>query len=178
MRLLRRQLAPLEKVRLPGGPEAAVQGVMPYLLGWTDSVVRTAPDLMDELAGEIETTMCDHEASPASIMLMSRVVQQLPELGNPRGFDCVVARGTEDVVLWDALDAWRKGALPKSAALERLERAATDERTRRRSIKWDDELAHAEPLPPLDEEAVEQNPSPDAVVDTRATPEGTPGSNE
>lgn len=138
MKLLRSQLAIAELLRLPGGPEASVNQVTTYIDGWVDSTLRLGPDLAEEIGNEIEGTMCDSTASPAQVMLMARVARRLPDFSNARGFDCVFDRGTEDIVLWEALDAWRIGPLPKTPALERLEMNAKDERTRRRFVKFTD----------------------------------------
>jgi hypothetical protein len=94
--------------------------------------------MVDELAAEFEASLCNPDLNPSEVMVISRVMGQMPELGNERGFDCIFERGTEDMVLWSTLDAWRANALPKSASFAKLEQSARDERTRRRLVKLGD----------------------------------------
>jgi hypothetical protein len=139
--LLGTQLKQVERVPQAGGSEAVLYKLIPYIEGWVDSLVRTGPDLVEEVAAELEEKMCDPSATETQIMLAARVIQRMPELGNARGFDCVVARGSEDLALWDALDAWRHGSLPATPAIAALAQTAQDERTRSRLVKWAEESA-------------------------------------
>jgi hypothetical protein len=97
--VLRTRLGLVERLPNAGSPEAVLGALDPYIEGWTDSLVRTGPDLADEIAAELEATMCDSSATPTQLTLRARVIQRMPELGNARGIDCVVARGTEDLPL-------------------------------------------------------------------------------
>jgi hypothetical protein len=137
--LLRAHTAEFE-MQNPGLPPEAIanQGLL-YLKGWADGVVRTAPDLVDELADELEKSLCDNEASDAILITISRAIIAIPELANSKGFDCLFSRRTrEDVVVWTALDAWKRSGLPKSAAITTLERTAIDSRTRQRFMSADE----------------------------------------
>jgi hypothetical protein len=144
MQLLRSKLASLEHANPSAPPESLIKSLHEYLEAWSDVVALSALDLTDAIADEIEKSMCNSATSPAELMLVTHVVQRLPELGNVRGFDCIFARGKEDLVTWSALEAWRVGALPKTAALTRLEQSASSPRTLRRLAKTDDEGASAE----------------------------------
>jgi hypothetical protein len=137
--LLRYKISATEATSPVDGPEGVMNGLAPWLMGWTDALVRTAPDMVDELAAEFEASMCNPDTNPSEVMVLSRVIGQMPELGNERGFDCIFERGTEDMVLWTTLDAWRASAMPKSPALIKLEQRARDERTQRRLVKVSDE---------------------------------------
>jgi hypothetical protein len=138
MGLLRSKIRSTEATNPIDGPEGVMNGLAPYLIGWTDALVRTAPDMVDELAAEFEASLCNPDLNPSEVMVISRVMGQMPELGNDRGFDCIFERGAEDMVLWSTLDAWRANAMPKSAAFAKLEQSARDERTRSRLVKLND----------------------------------------
>jgi hypothetical protein len=131
----------------PGDPEGAVAATNEYLAGWVDGVIRTAPDLADELATEMTATLCGDEVPPTKSLAASRLGLQMPELASSEGLDCVFTRQlregelTEDVVLWAALDTWQRSGLPKTPALEAIEAAARDERTRRRFMPLQDVTA-------------------------------------
>jgi hypothetical protein len=132
LHLLRFQLGAAE-LRYPSSPEAAANEISVYMHAWADTVVRTAPDLVDELASQIELTMCDPQARPAQLIVMSRVIGKMPELANAHSFECLFTQHPqEDIVLWSALDAWRAAGRPKSAAIARIEQTASDSRTRQR----------------------------------------------
>jgi hypothetical protein len=168
--LLRMKIGSLRHMQAIGGPEAVADSLGYWTIGWTDALVRTAPDLVDDLAAEFETKMCDPNADPAELMVLSNVMGHMPELGNERGFECIAARGTEDAVLWRSLDAWRAGALPKTPAIARLEQTATDERTRRRLVKFADEVPAAETESAVDEE--ESDPEAQLAFKQGSSPVG------
>lgn len=146
--LLRQQTRIAERTLGRGGPEAVANALGPYLAAWADAVVRTAPDLAEELAAEMEQTLCSSDSSDAQSVVVSRAMARMPELGNGRAFDCIAARGKEDAVLWSALDAWRLGTSPMTPELQALASASKDERTLRRLIKQEDEPAEPPPLIP------------------------------
>jgi hypothetical protein len=149
MDLLRQQARMAEKTVGRGGPEAVANALGPYTAAWADAVVRTAPDLAEELAAEMERTLCGADTSDAQSVVVSRTMARMPELGNGRAFDCIAARGKEDAVLWAALDAWRLGTSPLTPELQALASASKDERTLRRLIKQEDELEEPPPnIPP------------------------------
>jgi hypothetical protein len=132
----------------PGDPEAAVAANYEYLAGWADGVIRNAPDLADELAAELETILCSDQVSAVQSLTASRMGLQMPELATTKSLDCVFKKQVEgsgklkeDIVLWSALDTWRRSDLPKTSALEAVESAANDERTRRRFGSLQDERA-------------------------------------
>ncbi len=107
--------------------------VLPYMMGVADTIVKTSPEIVDELADEIDSTLCDPSARDSRKLLMVRLTMALPDTASSRGYDCVFSReSAEDIVTWTALDALRATDLPKSSAIERLEQVATDERTLRR----------------------------------------------
>jgi hypothetical protein len=112
-------------------PEALAAQMMEYLFGWVDGVVRAAPDLVDEFASEVQDTLCTRDQDPALLLTTFKLVSTMPELATGEAFDCVFAHNKkEDVVLWQALDAWHATGLPKSDAIAEIERDATDQRTR------------------------------------------------
>jgi hypothetical protein len=168
--LLRMKIGPLRHMQAIGGPEAVADSLGYWTAGWTDALVRTAPDMVDELAAEFETKMCDPNADPAELMVLSNVIGRMPELGNERGFECIAARGTEDAVLWRSLDAWRVGDLPKTPAMVRLEQTATDERTRLRMVKFADEVPPAATESAVDEE--ESDPEKQLAFEQGSSPVG------
>lgn len=129
--LLRQRLATV-KLRSPDpNPESLATQTSDYLLGWVDSTVRVAPDLADELATEVDATLCASDRDPALALVSLRLLMAMPELSSEEGFDCVFAQDApEDVVLWTALDAWHASGLPKSKAIAELEKTASDPRTR------------------------------------------------
>ena len=130
--LLRMRAAVGEHGNPDAGPEAAANTANEYLSGWVDSVIRTAPDLLDELSAEINASLCADSTSDTELVVFSRAIRVMSELADSRGFDCVLAKHPgEDVVLWSALSAWSASGLPKSDALAKLERSATDPRTAR-----------------------------------------------
>jgi hypothetical protein len=117
------------------GPEGVANDTAMYLNGWLDGVVRTAPDMLEELSAELEQTMCDEHSSGGQLVVMSRLVTMMPELANPKALDCVFsAHADEDSVLWYGIDAWRRSGLPKSEALANIERNAKDPRTLERFL--------------------------------------------
>jgi hypothetical protein len=143
--LLRQKARLAEKTQGHAGPEAVANALGPYMAAWADAVVRTAPDLADELAAEMERTLCAADTSDAQSVVVSRAIAYMPELGNGSAFGCVAARGKEDAVLWSALDAWRLGTSPMTPELQALASASKDERTLRRLIKQEDEAAEPPP---------------------------------
>jgi hypothetical protein len=146
-------------------PEAAANQTFVYLQGWLDGVMRLAPDLVDELALEVEQSFCAEATSAAELIVMSRVVQAMPELANPGGFECLFARSPkEDAVLWAALDAFQLSGLPKSPTLERIEQNATDPRTKRRFLS-----------PEAQRQSIESSAVRTLAVPTFQPPQPAPG---
>jgi hypothetical protein len=115
-------------------PEATANEVELYLAGWSDAIMRGSPELIDEMAAEIEREMCEPGAEDAALVVLSRAAARMPDVANARGLECILARGREDFVLWTALDAWSASAqrLGESAVLARVEQSARDERTTQR----------------------------------------------
>lgn len=119
---------------VPGGnAEAAAAMVRDYQRGIVDGYLRTTPDLIDELAEQVEQQLCRPDTPTSHLVSMARLIGDVPELAGEAGFDCVFSdRAREDVVLWTMLDAWRNAQLPKTPAMARLEQTTTDERIRAR----------------------------------------------
>jgi hypothetical protein len=115
-----------------GNPELHATRLSMYQKGMFDALIRTAPDLADELATRIETELCDESPEASHVISLSRIVHDMPELANERAFDCIASRGKEDTVLWSVLDAWRATGLPETPALAAVRRTASDERTKMR----------------------------------------------
>jgi hypothetical protein len=127
------QLGMFEKFFPDAGPEAAATQMRLYQKGLADAIMRTAPDLTDELADQIEQTLCDPQARASQLASLARLFGDIPELASERGFDCVFGqRAEEDVVLWSMLDAWRVSKLPRPPSLIALERDTKDGRVRER----------------------------------------------
>jgi len=132
---VRRKLNMVRIMSPDPNPESLTVQVAEYLEGWTDGVVRGAPDLVDDFANEVQETLCARDPDPALLLVTFRMITSMPELGSAEAFDCIFSeRTTEDNVLWSALDAWRASGLPKSEALAALERRVTDSRTRERFL--------------------------------------------
>ena len=141
MGLLRARVSEADQLTRGANPEAAANQSFLYLMGWIDSVTRTAPDMVDELAAEVDASLCNKGTSPTELIVMSRVLMKMPELADSKGFDCLFSEHTsEDVVLWSALDAWRRSGLPKNDALVKIQQSATDERTLRRFLSPQEQL--------------------------------------
>jgi len=116
-----------------GQPEFVADHLRLYQVGLVDGILRTAPELTGPLGKHVESALCDPQAGDAMHMVMARLAGDTPELASPRGFDCIFQRrGKEDVVLWTALDAWRRSGLARTDGLEKLERSASDARTKQR----------------------------------------------
>lgn len=142
MGLLRSMLKRAELTGV-GGPEDVSAHLNQYLHGWADAFVRTAPDMFDEFSAEVEQLMCDKQARDTQLVMVSQLLQRIPELGSARSFECVVQRGKEDPVLWEALEAWKQTDVPLSPEMEKLAQGAQDERTRQ-ALQRDDEGADSE----------------------------------
>jgi hypothetical protein len=86
------------------------------------------------MATEIQSLMCNGSTDDAELVVLARVVTQMPELSDRNGLDCLLARTSEDIVTWSALDAWLAGAdrLGMSDRLSTLASNARDDRTLRR----------------------------------------------
>jgi hypothetical protein len=129
--LLRANLARVRRFSPDPNPESLMMQNLEYLGGWIDGVIRTAPDLADELAQEVEGAMCAPTEDSAFVLVTIRLLDRMPELSSQKGFDCLFSQHkTEDPVLWQALDAWHASGLPKSDAHRSLEQSAVDPRTR------------------------------------------------
>ena len=130
---LRRRLGMTKAMSPDPNPESHATQTAEYLEGWVDGVIRTAPDLVDELAQEVQDTLCAKDRDRSLLLVTFRLIGSMPELASDAGFDCIFTEDAgEDIVLWGALDAWRASGLPKSAALAALEHTASDPRTRER----------------------------------------------
>jgi hypothetical protein len=116
-------------------PEVAANAVQQYLQGWIDAMIRTAPDLVDDLSNEFVRGLCDESATQAELMVLGKLGQSMPEITSSSAFDCFLEQyEDEDPVMWAVLDAWQSSGLPRSEAIARLEATATDERTQRRFL--------------------------------------------
>jgi hypothetical protein len=129
--VLRAKVAEAERASpMQETPEDAANMVAGYLNGFSAALVRIAPDMVDELASEVERSMCSPTTGAAEAITLSRLLRDMPELTNPEAIDCVVRDRPEDIVLWSVLDAWNAAQLPKSEAIARVEAEAKDPRTR------------------------------------------------
>jgi hypothetical protein len=117
-----------------------------YLDGWADGLVRTSPTLLDDLAHEVETALCDPQTPAVEVMLYQRLGRIMPELTSATGFECVLNTGIEEgPVLWETLQTLKVSGLPDPKSLAAIEARATDETTQR--------ILHPEPRPaPSDED--------------------------
>jgi hypothetical protein len=117
-------------------PEGVATPVFNYMNGLVDGLIRTAPDLVDELASQVERAMCDASSSPEEMVALSHMISLVPELASARGFECLFSLhtepGREDTVTWFGLDAWKTSKLPKTSAIAALELYASDPRTLQR----------------------------------------------
>lgn len=145
------RLSIFDRVPFPGqsadsAAEIAATSNVLYQQGLMDGVIRTAPELTEEMAARIDRTLCDPQAKTSQLISIARLIQITPELANEEGLDCIFAgRGDkEDIVLWSMLDAWNMTGLPKTDALSQIERTATDTRTQSRF--FDREKAGYEPV--------------------------------
>jgi hypothetical protein len=130
MQLVRDKLRFAQLVQPAELPEAIANQSLLYVEAWTDTVARLGPDMLDELAAELEADLCAADTRPAELVTIGRILAKLPELANAAGFECVFSRQpAEDIALWSLLEAWRASGLPKSAAMASIERRATDKRT-------------------------------------------------
>jgi hypothetical protein len=145
--LLRRKLDVNKRLNFAANPEGVASAVFPYMQGLADGIVRTAPDLVDALAAEIEGAMCHPGTSAAELIGWSHLIANIPELANPKTFDCLFSlHPEENTVLWYGIDAWRTTELPKPEPLAAIERSAQDPRTRRRFLSPEQEAAQARQL--------------------------------
>jgi hypothetical protein len=127
-----------------GTPEYAAAHTREFIRGVAQTAKAIAPELLVPLADEVTDRLCDPAGQGDDELVMLAFVQQeMPELSSARGFECVLARrrGTEDIVTWSMLDAWRQSGLPRTPSIEALARDARDERTRSRFLAPADELA-------------------------------------
>jgi hypothetical protein len=124
-------------------PETRANAIRGRLQGMAAAIRQLAPGVRSALADEFSQRLCSGSLKDDQLVTMAYLAQELPDIASSRAFDCVFSqRGhQEDVVLWYMLDAWRFSDQPKTAALEAIERSATDERTRRRFLPRDKEIA-------------------------------------
>jgi hypothetical protein len=115
----------------PANVEAAANMMDLYVSGWVETVMRTAPDLIDDLAAEMNSTFCDTSTRPTLLLMLMRIGMQMPELVDPKGLECLLSQHTsEDQVLWHSLRLLRVSGLPKPASFANIEQTASDPRTR------------------------------------------------
>jgi hypothetical protein len=120
---------------IPGNPEAAANQVALFLDGFATALIRVAPDLVDEIAADVQSSLCSTRTSSAELITLSRLLEKMPEFANAEGIDCVLRNHPEEgIVLWEALSAWQISELPKSELIARIEASAQDERTQRRFL--------------------------------------------
>ncbi|MDD9943852.1 MAG: hypothetical protein OXU20_22615 [Myxococcales bacterium] len=133
-----RERVDIQRLAFPDqSAEAVATPVFTYMTGLLDGVIRTAPDLADELAEQIESSMCDPQARDEHLIALAQMISLTPELANEETFDCLFSihtRGQENAVLWFGLDAWKASGLPKSNAIAEIEADASDARTLRRFL--------------------------------------------
>lgn len=157
--------------------EAAITNADLYIQGWMDAVAELSPGLDTALGEEIETTLCRTKpVDDILALLLMRVVHKTPTMSSPRMFDCLFKRRsqTEDVVTWEALDAWRASGLPESDAIAKLHEQATKPQTLARFDPNRGRRAlppepHSHQAPPPEGTLINQSPPP---------PTSTPGALE
>jgi hypothetical protein len=117
---------------LPGrDPQQVLSEVLPYLQGMADAVAQVGPEYAEDLATEIEHSLCDAESSDALRLVMLRLAATSPDFGTSRGYDCVFSHAeTSPPLLNTAIEAWRASGMPKSEALEQLAQSNPDHRLR------------------------------------------------
>jgi hypothetical protein len=125
-----------------GKPELAVNVIQDYLVGWATALQQGAPELLPEVAAQVTEEMCRPDASAEAVIALAKLAQQVPALTKAAALDCVFRRSSkEDVVLWSALDAWRASGMLPTPEIKKLQASATDERTRRRFLSHEQEIA-------------------------------------
>lgn len=157
MKLMRLNLSHQRALTRADSAEGIATSISAYMHGLADALIRTAPDLVDAMAGELEQAMCEPNTDPAELIAVSQLIARLPELANEKSFECVFKlHAEEDAVLWQALDAFNVTGMPKPQALLELAQTSTDPRTHKRLLDRAqreqaaaEALAHAgEPTPP------------------------------
>lgn len=130
-KLLRMKLHEITTLYASMHPEQQAMMSADYLHGMTDALMRTGPDLGDEIAQEYEKFLCDPKVSDTAALTVMRLAHHMPEIASPKSFDCVFsARGDkEDIVLWNAMDTWRTTGLPMPESLAKIQETASDKRT-------------------------------------------------
>lgn len=121
------------------GADAAqqVEELNGYLDGFVDTVGMLAQDHHPELRHEVEEALCNGQTD-VELMLFARISQRIPEIASQRGLDCVLSQHQEeDAVLTEALDAYRAGRYPPSAAWLSWQTKARADVVRRRLTTLD-----------------------------------------
>jgi hypothetical protein len=158
--LLMMRIGAMSRPGFGDDPEVVASSMAMYQKGMIDAVVRTAPDLVEELAARLERSICEQHARPAQQVSLMRVIQDMPELANPGTFDCIFENGREDIVLWTALDSWKAAGRPDTPRLQSLRSHARDPRTLSRL------------RPPREEDEAERETAeyPAHIVEPESTP--------
>jgi hypothetical protein len=145
-------------------PERSARSVLPYLVGMVDGALAAAPSVRAGLAEEFTERLCNQTLKDDQLMLMASLGREAPDIVSTKGLDCVFARrgSKEDVVLWSMLDTWRRSGQEKTAAINEIERRATDERTKQRFLSNEEEMRQREATddsPPRGGPTVEEVPN-------------------
>jgi hypothetical protein len=119
-----------------GSPEGVVNAITEYMVGLSDGIARTSPELIFAMSEEIETALCEGGKTADSMqMVYARMFRSIPELATARSFDCFFEKRTEeDPVLWEGLDAWRASGLPMPKGAGSWQERASKPQTQRRFL--------------------------------------------
>lgn len=118
-------------------PEAIVNGSAEYIRGVADMMTTAAPQLISSFAEHIEARICAGKTAPskAAQMMYMRLLRSVAELSSAKTFDCFFDKHkTEDVVLWEAIDALGAAELPRPKGLSELVARASAPQTEQRLL--------------------------------------------
>lgn len=114
----------------------------PFLMGVMQGLRTADPALLTKMGQALADRTCDHPQSDLELIMVSQMIMVAPELSVSRTFDCGLrGRKTEDVPLWNMIDAWRSSGQPMPRAIAEIQEKATDERTTRRLSNYEQSLA-------------------------------------
>lgn len=98
--------------------------------------------MIGPLRERVEKMLCDRETSDAKAISLAYLLTSVPQVASQSGFECFFSGHTkEGVAVWSMLDAWRGAGAEVTPAIAALQGSAADERTKRRLMKVEDEIA-------------------------------------
>jgi hypothetical protein len=117
------------------GIEGQANSLDGYLSGMIATIREIEPQVIGQLAEEFSRDICKGSTTDLDVVIFSKIVLLEPAIGSARAFGCALERRkTEDVVLWSLLDAWDVAGREPLPSISRIEKAAVDDRTRRRLV--------------------------------------------